>query len=45
MFRRALDLAPNHAEATRELRVIGMRKGKEREADGLRGLFGLGKKK
>jgi Tfp pilus assembly protein PilF len=45
MFRRALELAPNHAEATRELRVIGMRKSREREGGGLSGLFGFGKKK
>jgi curved DNA-binding protein CbpA len=45
MFRRALELAPSHAEATRELRVIGLRKEKGREAGGLSGLFGFGKKK
>jgi Tfp pilus assembly protein PilF len=45
MFRRALELAPNHAEATRELRVIGMRRTREEEGSGISGLFGFGKKK
>jgi tetratricopeptide (TPR) repeat protein len=45
MFRRALELAPNHAEATRELRVIGMRRTREKEGSGISGLFGFGKKK
>ncbi len=45
MFRRALELEPNHAEATRELRVIGMRKDRGREGGALGGLFGFGKKK
>ncbi len=46
MFRTALELAPNHAEATRELRVIGMRrdKGHGEGAEGLLGKFGWKKK-
>ena len=44
MFRKTLDVSPEHAEATRELRLFQMRKG---GGGGGRpgGLFGLGRKK
>jgi hypothetical protein len=47
MFRAALELAPNHAEATRELRVLGMRrdKGRGETGEGLLGKLPFGWKK
>ncbi len=47
MFRAALDLAPNHAEATRELRVLGMRRdrGRSEGGEGLLGKLPFGWKK
>jgi DNA-binding response OmpR family regulator len=42
MFRKVLDLQPEHVEAAREVRLIGMRKAKDDKAGGL---FGFGKKR
>lgn len=47
MFRAALEFAPNHAEATRELRVLGLRrdKGRPESGEGLLGKLPFGWKK
>ena len=42
MFRKVLDLLPDHVEAAREVRLMGMRKAKDDKAGGL---FGFGKKR
>jgi DNA-binding response OmpR family regulator/tetratricopeptide (TPR) repeat protein len=42
MFRTVLDIDPDHVEASRELRLIEMRKEKDSKSGGL---FGLGKKR
>ena len=42
MFRKVLDLQPEHVEAAREVRLIGMRKAKDGKAGGM---FGFGKKR
>ena len=42
LFRKVLDLLPEHVEAAREVRLISMRKAKDGKAGGL---FGFGKKR
>ena len=42
MFRKVLGLLPDHVEAARELRLMGMRKAKDGKSGGL---FGFGKKR
>jgi CheY-like chemotaxis protein len=45
LFRKVLELAPQHVEAAQALRVLNLRASKEKAASTTGGLFGLGKKK
>lgn len=45
MFRKAVELEPNHVEANQELRVLRMRREKESGSERKGGRFGFGRKK